>query len=221
LSLSEVWGPAADRLLIVGLTGGIASGKSEVARELERLGATVIDADRVARDVVLPGTDAYKELVEEFGHGILDGDGKIDRAALSRLVFTDDARLNRLNQITHPHIIAGIIGDVNRFAVGLKPNDVPAVIVDAALIVDIGASGVFDLVVVVTADDDVRAVRLVRDRGMSEREARSRIESQVLDCKRIKIADTIVHNNSTMEKLASRVSEVWSEIERRAVRRYS
>jgi dephospho-CoA kinase len=216
LSLKQLWGPAADSLLIAGLTGGIASGKSEVTAELKRLGAEVVDADQVARDVVMPGAPAYEKIVESFGKGVLDGSGQIDRAALAREVFCDEQRRQALNGITHPAIFAEIAVRIDSYADGLADDDVPAVVVDAALIVDVGVSGVFDLLLVVTSDERKRMRRLVEFRGMPEAEARERIASQVPEEDRISMADIVIENNGSLEDLKARVAEVWRVISYRA-----
>jgi dephospho-CoA kinase len=216
LNRSEIWGPAADKILIAGLTGGIASGKTEVADELVRLGATVIDADEVTRQVNLPGTPTYKALLEHFGGGVLDEEGMIDRTALSRIVFSDESKRKLLNSITHPEIFRTIIEDVNRYAEGLRPGGVPAVVIDAALIVDVGVSSMFDLIVLVAADEEARLSRLLEMRGMSEEEGRARIASQVPDATRLESADFVIENNGSIEQLRSKVAEAWKEIERRS-----
>jgi dephospho-CoA kinase len=217
----EVWGPAGERLLIVGLTGGIASGKTEVDRELARLGAFVVDADQLARDVVLSGTAAHARLVSEFGDGILGPEGEIDRVALGAMVFGIPEKLQLLNSITHPAIFLEMIRRVTDHAEGLSPGEVPAAVLDAALIVDTGVTGVFDLLVVVTADGGVRVRRLVEMRQMDEDEARRRIVSQVPDSRRVEMADIVIENNGSLDELHARVGEVWTEIGLRAARDYS
>lgn len=218
---SEVWGPAGDRLMVVALTGGIASGKTEVARALTRLGALVIDADDVAREVTLPGAPAYGPIVEAFGEGILDYSGQIDRTALAAVVFRDNDKRQVLNGITHPSIIGDIIRQVNEYANGLGPEDVPAAVVDAALIVDVGASGLFDLLLVVSADETTRRRRMVEGRGMDRVEAENRIASQIPDEKRRAMADLLIENNGTISELEVRVAEAWDEIARKARGLYS
>jgi dephospho-CoA kinase len=213
---SDVWGPASEKLMIIGLTGGIASGKTEVAGELLRLGACVIDADEVAHEVILPGRTAYEELVQNFGECILDDSGRIDRSALADILFADAKQRQLVNSITHPAIFSEIMRRVSDYWEKLEPGDVPAVIVDAALIVDIGASGVFDSLLVVTADEDIRVHRLTAQRGMSESDSRSRIASQVTDAERIKIADFVIENNGTLEQLTRTVGDVWEQIQRKA-----
>ncbi|MFH1151343.1 MAG: dephospho-CoA kinase [Actinomycetota bacterium] len=212
----EVWGRAGDRLLVVGLTGGIASGKTEVDRALEDLGATVIDADAVARDVVQPGLPAYEACIREFGEGILGPDARIDRASLAALVFSDEEKRRLLNSITHPRIVAEIVRRVNEKAENLLPDDVPAVVIDAALIVDIGATAIFDLLLVVTTPEETRVGRMLSDRGMSEDEARSRIASQIPEDARVEMADLVITNDGSLRELREAVGRVWGEISERA-----
>jgi len=217
----EVWGPAGEQLLIVGLTGGIASGKTEVDRQLENLGLLVIDADEVARCVVEPGTPTYDTLVKQFGELVLDPQGCIDRAELASIVFSDDEKRMLLNSITHPAIFQEMIRRVRERAETLKKGDVPAVVLDAALIVDTGVSGVFDILAVVTADEKTRVDRMVSDRGMSREEARARIASQTPDSKRIAMADIVIENNGTIEDLRHSVAAAFKDIAERAGRDYS
>jgi dephospho-CoA kinase len=212
LNRTEIWGPAADKLLIVGLTGGIASGKTEVADELARLGARVIDADEITRQVTLPGMSVYKALIEAFGRGIIDENGTINRLALSRIVFEDDKKRKLLNSIIHPEIFKTISREINTYARDLQIQDVPGIVVDAALIVDVGISGIFDLIILVTADEDVRLSRMLDKRGMSGEEGRARIESQVPEAKRLESADIVIDNNGDIEQLRSIVAEVWEEL---------
>ena len=218
---SEVWGPAGERLLIVGLTGGIASGKTEVDRELIHLGALVVDADQVARDVVGCGTPTYRRLLNEFGEGILGADGEIDRAALAGMVFGKPEKLQLINGITHPAIFQKMLRLVSEYAEGLGPEKAPVAVLDAALIVDTGVSGVFDMLIVVTADEGLRVKRLVEMREMDEAEARSRIASQVPDARRVEMADIVIENNGSIEELRHGVSEAWEDIVGRARRDYS
>lgn len=217
----EIWGPAGERLLIVGLTGGIASGKTEVDRELIHLGALVVDADQVARDVVGCGTPTYRRLLNEFGEGILGVDGEIDRAALAGMVFGKPEKLQLINGITHPAIFQEMLRLVSEYAEGLGPEKAPVAVLDAALIVDTGVSGVFDMLIVVTADEGLRVKRLVEMREMDEAEARSRIASQVPDARRVEMADMVIENNGSIEELRHGVSEAWEDIVGRARRDYS
>jgi len=213
---SGIWGPAAEGLLIVGLTGGIATGKTEVTSRLISLGAMVVDADRVARDVTLPGTEVYKRIVDEFGPEILDTNGGIDRPALAGKVFGNESRRRLLNSITHPAIFAEIIRRVQEYGERRGPGEVPAVVIDAALIVDVGASGMFDLIIVVTADEETRIRRLTGPRGMSEEDARGRVASQIADSGRLASGDIVIENKGSIDELEETVDSVWDEVARRA-----
>lgn len=217
----EVWGPAGGRLLIVGLTGGIASGKSEVDSELERLGLPVVDADALARQVVEPGTPTYDTLVRQFGDCVLDEHGCVDRAALASIVFGDEEKRVLLNSITHPAIFQEMMRRVAERAETLRNGEVPAIVLDAALIVDAGVTGVFDLIVVVIADEETRVRRMTSERGMAEAEARGRIAAQAPDPERQATADIVIENDSTIEELHRRVSEAFERIADRARKDYS
>lgn len=213
---AEVWGRAGESLMVVALTGGIASGKTEVSRHLQRLGATVIDADLLARDVTAPGSPVLEAIAKEFGSGVIGRDGSLDRQALASEVFGDERSLKVLNSLTHPAIFSEMHRRVDEAARSLTPGTVPAVVIDAALIVDAGVSNIFDLVVVVTADAEKRVVRMAENRGMSEEEARSRIAAQVPDSKRLQMADIVIENDGTLEELRSSVEDAWRDIERRS-----
>jgi len=217
LGLSSVWGPTCERILIVGLTGGIASGKSEALREFRRLGAFTIDADEVAREVVLPGNEAYDQVVSEFGNGVLDEYGNIDRNKLAAVVFANEEKRLKLNAITHPAIFKEIAKRLTDFSSSLKPKDIPVAIVDAALIVDVGVAKLFDLVVVVTSSEEERLSRLVSKRGMSREEALKRIKSQVPEEKRLSLADLVIDNDKGLEELKNEVRRVWSKIAKKAL----
>jgi dephospho-CoA kinase len=189
----------------IGLTGGIGSGKSAVARRFAELGALVIDADLVAREVVEPGTDGLAAVVAEFGEQVLDGDGRLDRPALARVVFADEAARGRLNAILHPRIRARV---AERIAVA-SPGTV--VVQDVPLLAETGQAGAFDLVVVVEAPAELRVQRLVRDRGMPAEQARARMAAQATDEQRRAIADVVIVNDGTLEDLRAQVDRCWTE----------
>ncbi len=212
MRLSSIWGPASEKILIVGLTGGIASGKSEALREFARLGAYTVDADEIAREVVLPGKEAYQKIVHEFGSGVLDEKGNIDRSKLASVVFGDEQKRRKLNDITHPAIFRGIAERLSNFASSIKPGDCSVAIVDAALIVDVGVSEIFDLIVVVAAPEEVRFSRLTKKRGISPEEAAKRIKCQVSEEKRLSFADIVIQNNGSLEELKEEVRNAWSKI---------
>lgn len=192
-------------MLRIGLTGGIGAGKSTVARELERLGAVVIDADALAREVVAPQTPGLAAVVEEFGDAVLTAEGRLDRAALGRVVFADRAARRRLEEITHPLIAA----ETARRLAELPPETV--VVHDVPLIVENGLAANYDLVVVVGADEDVRLERLVKDRGMTREDARARIRAQATDEQRRAVADVWLDNSGTPEELLEQVRRLWDE----------
>jgi len=190
-------------VLMVGLTGGIGSGKSAVARLLADHGAVVIDADRLAREVVAPGTDGLAEVVAAFGDGVLGPDGGLDRPALGRLVFGDPAARERLEKIIHPRVRARTA----ELAAAAPPGAV--VVNDVPLLVEAGLAGGYRLVIVVQADRELRMRRLADDRGMSREEAASRIAAQATDERRRAVADVLIVNDGTLDDLAARVDEVW------------
>ena len=192
-------------MLIVGLTGGIAAGKSTVSRELDRLGAVVIDADRIARDVVAPGTPGLAAVVDEFGPEVLRPDGALDRPALGRRVFGDREALARLGSITHPLVAR----ESERLQRSAPPDAV--VVHDVPLIVENGLAHRYDLVVVVGAPEEVRLERLVEERGMSAEDALTRIRSQADDEARRAVADVWLNNSGTPEELLDQVRRLWEE----------
>jgi dephospho-CoA kinase len=192
-------------VLQIGLTGGIGAGKTVVARRLAELGALVVDADALAREVVEPGTAGLDSVVAEFGSGVLAADGSLDRAALAKVVFGDDAARARLNAIVHPL--------VGRRAAELIAAAPPGAVVvqDVPLLVETGAAGRYDLVVVVEAPEEVRVGRLARDRGMAAEEARARIAAQASDAERRAVADVVLVNDGDLDALRTRVDRVWAD----------
>ncbi len=187
----------------VGLTGGIGSGKSAVARRLAGHGAVIIDADQLARDVVAPGTAGFAEIVDQFGDGVLAPDGSLDRAALARVVFDDPGQRRALEAIIHPRVRACTAEIIEAAPDGsVVVNDVP-------LLVEAGLAGTYDLVLVVEAPEAARIERLTRDRGMPEAEARSRIRAQASDAQRRDVAHVVIVNDGTLDELNARVDEVW------------
>lgn len=189
----------------IGLTGGIGSGKSTVAALYADLGAHVIDADQLAREVVQPGSDGLAALVAAFGPGILTQDGTLDRTRLAAIVFADPAARERLNSITHPRIAART-GEL----IAALPADA-ILIHDVPLLVELGMQDSYDLVVVVDAPDEVRVRRLV-DRGLAETDARSRIATQAPREQRLAAADIVIDNSGDLSSLRMQVLQSWPAV---------
>ncbi|MEU1212299.1 dephospho-CoA kinase [Streptomyces sp. NPDC005791] len=193
-------------MLKVGLTGGIGAGKSEVSRLLARYGAVLIDADRIAREVVEPGTPGLTAVVEAFGPGILSPDGSLDRPALGSIVFADPERLATLNAIVHP-LVRTRSAELERAA---GPGAV--VVHDVPLLTENGLGPLYDLVVVVDAQPGTQLDRLLRLRGMTESDARARMAAQATREERLAVADIVVDNDGPLEDLEPQVRRVWSEL---------
>jgi dephospho-CoA kinase len=200
-------------VLRVGLTGGIGSGKSTVARLLAAHGATVVDADAVAREVVAPGTEGLAEVVAAFGEAVLSDDGSLDRAALGRLVFGDDEARARLNAIVHPRV-GERSSEMVREAEDSEPDGV--LVHDIPLLVENGLAPAFDAVVVVEVDPEVAVRRLVDLRGMSEDDARSRIAAQADRSQRRAVADHVIVNEDDEAALEEQVAALWRRLRERA-----
>lgn len=195
----------AQRRLIVGLTGGIGSGKTTVARLLARRGAFVVEADEVAREVVAPGSVGLQRLVAAFGAQILRSDGSLDRQRLAGIAFADPGCRARLNAITHPLIAART---AELFAAA-PPQTI--LVHDVALLVELGLAGGYDVVVVVDCPDEVRVQRLVA-RGLTEADARARIAAQSSRDERLAAADIVIDNGGDEAALRARVATLWDQL---------
>ncbi len=194
------------------LTGGIASGKSTVARRLAELGAVVVDADVIAREVVAPGTPGLAHIAREFGPTVIAPDGTLDRAALGAIIFGDEDARAKLNAITHP-----AVGERSRalFAEAHAADPDAIVVYDVPLLVNErgeGRADEFEHVIAVSADEETRVRRLVELRGLDEAEARRRVAAQAPESARLAIADIVVDANGTLEQTIARVDEVWATL---------
>ncbi|MCX5436655.1 MULTISPECIES: dephospho-CoA kinase [unclassified Streptomyces] len=197
-------------MLKVGLTGGIGAGKSEVSRLLVEHGAVLIDADRIAREVVEPGTPGLAAVVEAFGSDVLAPDGSLDRPALGAIVFADADRLAVLNSIVHP-LVGARSAELEAAATGDS-----VVVHDVPLLAENGLAPLYDVVVVVDASPETQLDRLVRLRGMSEEDARARMAAQATRDKRLEIADIVIDNDVPLDELHRRVGAVWADLAQRA-----
>ncbi|GGU84127.1 dephospho-CoA kinase [Streptomyces albospinus] len=190
----------------VGLTGGIGSGKSEVSRLLASYGAVIVDADKIAREVVEPGTPGLAAVVEEFGSDVLAPDGTLDRPKLGAIVFSDPEKLKVLNAIVHP-LVGARSAELEASA---GPDAV--VIHDVPLLTENGLAPLYDKVVVIDAAPQTQLDRLLRLRGMSEDEAKSRMAAQATREQRLAIADLVIDNDGPLEALEPQVREVWERL---------
>ncbi|MFE7542527.1 dephospho-CoA kinase [Streptomyces platensis] len=190
----------------VGLTGGIGAGKSEVSRLLASYGAVIVDADKIAREVVEPGTPGLAAVVEEFGADVLAPDGTLDRPKLGGIVFSDPGRLKALNAIVHP-LVGARSAELEASA---GPDAV--VVHDVPLLTENGLAPLYDLVVVVDAAPQTQLDRLVRLRGMAEDEAKSRMAAQATREQRLAVADLVIDNDGPLEALEPQVHAVWERL---------
>ncbi|WP_181807632.1 dephospho-CoA kinase [Streptomyces shenzhenensis] len=197
-------------MLKVGLTGGIGAGKSEVSRLLVGHGAVLIDADRIAREVVAPGTPGLAAVAEAFGPEVLAADGSLDRPKLGSIVFADPGRLAVLNSIVHP-----LVGARSRELESAAAADA-VVVHDVPLLTENGLAPLYDLVIVVDAAPETQLDRLTRLRGMTEEDARARMAAQATREKRLEVADIVIDNDVPLDALRRRVEEVWADLVRRA-----
>lgn len=194
---------------LIGLTGGIASGKSTVARRLVQHGAVHIDADHLARAVVEPGTDALAQIRATFGAGVINADGSLNRAALGALVFGEPAALARLNAIVHPAVRA-LSNELIREAERADPAAI--VVYDVPLLVEASVGHPFDLIVVAHADEETRVRRMVDLRGMSTEDATQRIGSQASDADRLAVANVVIDTDGTLAHTLEQVDALYERV---------
>ncbi|TDC39961.1 dephospho-CoA kinase [Actinomadura sp. KC345] len=197
-------------MLKVGLTGGIGSGKSEVSARLAARGALVIDADKIAREVVEPGTPGLAAVVAEFGDEVLLPSGGLDREKVGRIVFSDPGRLAALNAIVHP-----LVGERMQELMDAAPAGA-VVVYDVPLLAENGLAPMYDEVVVVDAPEDVQLDRLVARRGMTEEDARARMANQASREDRRAVATHVIDNSTTLDALDTQVDALWKALAARA-----
>ena len=189
----------------IGVTGGIGSGKSTVSQRLQELGAVIIDADKVAREIVEPGQPALEELDAAFA-GVLNEDGTLNRAELARQAFATPEATERLNSITHPRIRER----TNALFAQAEQAGEDVVVYDMPLLIENGETSRVDHVLVVDAPDEVRVRRLVESRGLDESDAKARIKAQIDRDSRLAAADTVLDNGGTVDELLAQVDQFWS-----------
>lgn len=197
-------------MLRVGLTGGIGAGKSEVSRRLAGYGAVVIDADKVAREVVEPGTPGLAAIREAFGPGVLRPDGSLDRERLGEVVFADAGRRATLNAIVHP-LVRQRMAELEAAA-----GEAQVVVHDVPLIAEGGLAALYDEVVVVDVAQRVQTERLMRERGLTREQAQARISAQASRDERLAVATLVVDNSGSLSELDREVGDLWAELRRRA-----
>jgi dephospho-CoA kinase len=197
-------------VLVVGLTGGIGSGKSTVSSLLASRGAVIIDADAIVRELQAPGGEAYVGIVDRFGPGVVAADGTLDRPALAALVFNDEAARADLNRLTHP-----LVGREMAARMAAQASTDNVVVLDIPLLAERGGKGAYPVAAVIVVDCpvDVAVSRLVSFRGFSEDDARARVAAQISREDRLAIADRVVDNGGSVEDLERQVAEVWAWLE--------
>jgi len=196
-------------MVLIALTGGIASGKSTIARRLAERGAVVVDADQIVRDVQAPGTPVLAAIAETFGAEVIAADGSLDRAALGAKVFGDAEQLARLNAIVHPAVRAE---SQRRFDEAMSADPATVVVYDVPLLVEARVDDPWDLIVVAHAPVEERKRRLVEIRGMHEQAAQARIDAQVSDERRLAIADVVIDTSGALGETLAQTDELWERI---------
>ena len=192
---------------IIGLTGGIGSGKSTVSQFLAELGALIIDADKIGHEVFKPGTEAWRKVVSAFGKRILADDGAIDRKKLSTIVFGNPEARTRLNEIMHPQIYEAIKAQLEEY----RRKGVGVVVLEASLLIEAGWASTVDELWVTTAPEATVLKRLKERGGLSEAESQARIRSQLSSNERLKYANVVIDTDCDLEELGAKVKELWQK----------
>lgn len=199
------------KVLIVGLTGGIVSGKSTIARMFRQLGADIIDADNIARAIVQPGEKAWKNIVHYFGKEILKDNQEINRKELARIVFADKEKLEKLNKITHPEIVAIIKNKIEEMRSKDSP-DGTICIIEVPLLFEANLEGMMDKIIVVYLNREEQIKRLLIRNSLTQEEAINRIDSQIPIEKKLKKADYVIDNGASLSHTRIQVKQIWQEL---------
>jgi dephospho-CoA kinase len=194
-------------LRVIGLTGGIGSGKSTVAAILAELGARVIDADKIGHEVYRPGTVGFDRVVDAFGRGVVAPDGTIDRRALGAIVFADPAARARLNAVVHP-----LIGEALAARLAAEAASPVPVVVEAAIMLEAGWRGLVERVWVVSVSRETAIARVAASRGLTREEVERRLDAQMPDAERRRLADLVIENDGTPAALRARVEAAWRTV---------
>ncbi len=194
---------------VIGLTGNIGSGKSTVARRLKKLGAKIVDADRVAREVVRAGTPALKEIVDNFGPEVLNTDGTLDRKKLGEIVFTDPRARASLNQITHPRIKEAIFQEIKKHRSKESPHRKEVLVIDVPLLFETGFNHDVDEVWVVKINEDKQVKRLAERDALMPDEIRKRLEAQMPQEEKLKYARRVIDNSGELRETEKQVDRHW------------
>ena len=198
-------------MYLIGLTGGIASGKSTVSQILRESGAFIVDADKLSREITQPGKPAWREIIEKFGQDLVQDNGEINRKRLGQLVFANKQARAELEQITHPRIEAATIAAISAATAG----GFDVIVLDAPLLIEAGWHTKVDAVWIVYVDEQTQLTRLMSRDNSSEQAARSRINAQLALTEKLKYADVVIDNNNTIETTQKNVLKSWNELARK------
>ncbi len=196
-------------MVVIGLTGGVGTGKSTVAGMLKRRGAVVLDADRIAHDAIRPGRPAWRDVVRAFGPAVLRADRTVNRRCLAAVVFADPAKRRRLERIIHPRVMRTIRGELARLRRGGRTQ---AVVLDVPLLVEVGARRLADALVVVTASKATQRRRLAKKHGWSRREVDARSKAQWDLAAKVALADHVVDNSGSVQRTRTQVERLWNQL---------
>jgi dephospho-CoA kinase len=196
-------------MYLIGLTGGIASGKSTIARRLAEHGATIIDADIVSREVVAPGSPALASIALEFGEDMIDSEGTLNRAKLGALVFSDAEKLEKLNAIMHPAVKTR---SAEVLAKARADNPDSVIVYDVPLLVEADIARNYDEIIVASAPEETRIKRMIQLRGLTDEEAKARIGAQASEAKRLAIADVVIDTGGNLQHTLEQVDALWDRI---------